>query len=99
MPVILIYGITKDDGYFSDPDEAIDRYYYFEKVGSEWKRYSENRQGVVNKVKAGAVEAHTYRNERVGAKCIVKTSPYGVEYLKTVPNNDPTDNLSSLPEM
>lgn len=99
MSEIYIYGITKDDGYFSDPDAAIDRYYYLEEENGIWKRYWEIRQGVVNKVKAGIVRAYTFRNDCIGARCIVKTSPYGVEYLKTVPNSDLTDNLSSLPEM
>jgi len=96
----LIYGITRDVGYYSDPDAAIDKYYYWRKVDNgNWGRFQDVRQNVVNKVKAGIVEAYTYRNDQIGARCIVKTSPYGVEYLKTIPNDNPFDNLSSLPEM
>lgn len=100
MSEFLIYGITKDDGYYSDPDAAIDKYHYFSQ-GSEgnWNKFSDVRQSVVNKVKSGAVNAYTYRNNKVGAKCVVNVSPYGIEYLKTVPDGDPTDNISSLPEM
>ena len=99
MPVILIYGITKDDGDYADPDEAIDEYFYIREINGELRRYCEERQGVVDKVKNRTVEAYTYRNGSIGAKCEVKVSSRGVEYLKTIPNSDPTDNLSSLPEM
>lgn len=100
MTRFLIYGITRDDGYHSDPDAAIDKYYYWRKVDSEnWDCFCDYRQNVVNKVKSGMVEAYTYRNNQIGARCVVKVSPNLVEYLKTVPNGDPTDNLSSLPEM
>ena len=96
----LIYGITKDDDFYDDLDAAIDKYYYSRKVDDDtWGRFQDIRQNVVDKVKAGLVEAYTYRNNQIGAKCIVKTSPYGVEYLKTIPNGNPFDNLSSLPEM
>ena len=96
MTVLYIYGIKKDDGYYSDPDAAIDKYFYID--SSDGMRYSSYRQDVVDRVKLGVAEAYTYRNGRVGAKCEVKISPQGVEYLKTIPNGDPTDNLSSLPE-
>ena len=99
MELYLIYGISRDDGDYSDPDAAIDRYYYYRKSGSVWVSRYDIRQNVVNKVKSRAVEAHTFRNGRMGARCEVKVSHAGIEYLKTVPNNDPTDNLSSLPEM
>jgi len=100
MLIFLIYGITKDDGFYSDPDAAIDTYHYWRKNSNDsWSRFYDNRQSVVNKVKNGMVEAYTYRDGKIGAKCIVKTSPYGVEYLKTVPNGNPYNNLSSLPEM
>lgn len=100
MARFLIFGISKDDGYQSDPDAAIDKYYYWRTGnGTDWEKFWDYRQNVVDKVKAGTVEAYTYRNNQVGARCVVKVSPYGVEYLKTVPNSDPTDNLSSLPEM
>lgn len=96
----LIYGITKDDGPYSDPDAAIDRYYYWRKVDNDsWGRFQDTRQNVVNKVEAGIVEAYTFRNDKIGAKCVVRTSPYGIKYLKTIPNGNPFDNLSSLPEM
>lgn len=100
MAIIKIYGITKDDGYYSDPDAAIDKYHYLSQdSGGNWNKFSDVRQSVVNKVKSGAVSAYTYRNNKIGAKCIVKVSPYGVEYLKTIPDGDPADNISSLPEM
>ncbi len=100
MAQFLIYGITRDDGYQSDPDAAIDKYHYWRKVdGETWKRFWDYRQNVVNQIKSGAVEAYTYRNNQIGARCVVKVSPNWVEYLKTVSNGDPTDNLSSLPEM
>lgn len=99
MTEIYIFGITKDDGYFSDPDAAIDKYYYWVKENGDWKQYWDDRQNVVNRIKSGIVRAYTYRNNHIGARCVVRTSPYGVEYLKTVPNSDLTDNLSSLPEM
>lgn len=100
MAKYLIFGIAKDDGYQSDPDAAIDKYFYWRNTANnDWDRFWDYRQNVVNKVKAGTVKVYTYRNNQIGAKCIVKTSPNGVEYLKTVPNGDPTDNLSSLPEM
>lgn len=97
MSTFYIYGITKDDGNFSDPDAAIDKYHY---INSNDKAcYSASRQYVVDKVKDNAVKAYTYRNNRVGALCEVHRSINGIEYLKTIPNSDPTDNLSSLPEM
>lgn len=100
MLIYLIYGITKDDRFCSDSDAAIDKYHYWRKVDNDnWDRFQDTRQNVVNKVKAGIVEACTYRNGRIGAKCTAETSPYGVEYLKTIPNGNPFDNLSSLPEM
>lgn len=96
----LIYGITKDDKSYGDPDAAIDKYHYWRKVDTGiWDRFQDFRQNVVDKIKAGTIEVYTYRNNQIGAKCEVKVSPHGVEYLKTVPNSDPTDNLSSLPEM
>ncbi|MBR2710010.1 DUF3892 domain-containing protein [Candidatus Saccharibacteria bacterium] len=96
----LIYGITKDDGLYSDPDAAIDKYHYWRKTSDGvWDRFQDFRQNVVDKVKTGMVEAYTYRNNQIGAKCIVKVSPNMVEYLKTTPNGNPFDNLSSLPEM
>ncbi len=99
MNYFYIYGITRDDGFYSDPDEAIDAYYYYRKDGSDWVKEYDGRQNVVDKVKSGAVSAYTLRNGKVGALCEVKVSYRGTEYLKTVPNNDPTDNLASLPEM
>lgn len=96
----LIYGVVRDDGLYGDPDAAIDRYYYWRKVDDgSWGRFQDYRQNVVDKVKAGIVEAYTYRSNQIGAKCVVKVSPNGVEYLKTVSNGNPFDNLSSLPEM
>lgn len=99
MDSFYIYGITRDDGYYADPDEAIDVYYYYRKGGSGWGKRYDSRQNVVDKVKSGVASAYTLRNGKVGARCEVKVSYRGTEYLKTVPNNDPTDNLSSLPEM
>ena len=96
----FIYGITRDDGLYTDPDEAIDEYYYWcKKDGINWGKFHDTRQNVVNKIKAGIVEAYTYHNDQIGAKCVVKVSANGVEYLKTIPNGNPFDNLSSLPEM
>ncbi|MBR3236660.1 DUF3892 domain-containing protein [Candidatus Saccharibacteria bacterium] len=97
MPTFYIFGITKDDGDLSDPDAAIDKYYYFSSTNGN--RYWDHRQNVVNKIKAGLVRAFTYKNGKIGALCVIRKSVYGTEYLKTMPNNDPTDNLSSLPEM
>ena len=97
MPIFYIYGITRDDGDNSDPDAAIDKYYYVD--SSDGKRYWDYRQNVVNKVKAGSVKAYTYRNEKIGSVCVVRRSIFGTEFLKTLPDSDPTDNLSSLPEM
>lgn len=95
--VIYIFGITKDDGDLSDPDAAIDKYYYIN--GNDNQKYWDYRQNVVKRVKAGYIKAYTFRNNRIGALCVVRTSIYGTEYLKTIPNDDPTDNISSLPEM
>ncbi|MBR1875035.1 DUF3892 domain-containing protein [Candidatus Saccharibacteria bacterium] len=98
MATFYIYGITKDDGNVSDPDAAIDKYHYIDSTDD--KCYWDYRQNVVEKVKSGSVVAHTYRDGKVGALCIVKHSYiYNIDYLKTLPNGDPTDNLSSLPEM
>ncbi len=100
MLKLLIYGIKRDDGNHLDPDAAIDMYYYYRKNNAGiYDRFMDYRQNVVNKVKSNAYGAYTYRNGKVGAKCIVKTSQNGIEYLKTVPNGDPTDNISSLPEI
>lgn len=95
-----IYAIEKDDGYKGDPDAAIDKYYFREisAAGADLGCYSASRQYVVNKVKAGEVEAWTWPSGRRGALCEVKYSERrNVEYLKTVPNGDPSDNLSNLP--
>lgn len=97
MPTFYIYGITKDDGDKSDPDAAIDKYHYID--SSDERLYWDYRQNVVNKVKANLVKAYTYRNGKVGSICVVRRSIFGTEFLKTLPDNDPTDNLSSLPEM
>lgn len=100
MARFLIFGISKDDRYQSDPDAAIDKYFYWRMTNdTDWEKFWDYRQGVVDKVKAGTVDAYTYRNGKIGAKCTVKVSPNMVEYLKTIPNGDLTDNLSSLPEM
>lgn len=96
MSTFYIYGIKKDDGYHSDPDAAIDKYFYIDSADNQ--HYGADRQYVVDKVKTGMVDAYTFRDGRVGAKCVCMVSPQGVEYLKTIPNGNPADNLSSLPE-
>ncbi len=97
MSTIYIYGITKDDGNHSDPDEAIDTYHYYENDS----KYYAGRQYVVNKVKSGSA-AYTCPsgvNGVAGAKCYVATSKDGIEYLKSVADGNPYNNISNLPEM
>ena len=98
MPTILIYGITPDDSVVTDPDAAIDAYHYWYADDPARKCYRAGRQNVVDRVKNG-LQAFTYRNGRVGSRCEVRKSINGIEYLKTVPNSDPSDNISSLPRM
>ena len=96
----FIFGVTHDDGDYSDPDEAIDKYHYWrtDEWGDLVKRW-DWRQNVVDKVKRGEAVCYTYPEGHRGALCEVKVSRRGVEFLKTVPNSDPGDNLSALPEM
>ena len=95
----LIYGITKDSGYLDDPDAAINKYYYWRVDSSgEWIKRWDWRQNVVNRVKNGEVVAYSYLNGEQGALCVIKIFSNGVEFLKTVPNGNPWDNLSNLPE-
>ena len=95
---IYIYGIKPDNSIAEDPDAAVDAYYYMYANDPERKNYYDYRQSVVNRVKGG-LQAYTYRDNHVGAQCEVRRSPHGIEYLKTVPNSDPSDNISSLPKM
>ncbi|MBQ7802770.1 DUF3892 domain-containing protein [Candidatus Saccharibacteria bacterium] len=94
-----IYAIKKDDGNLSDPDAAIDKYYFreYDCYGALVGDYRASRQYVVNEVKAGRVEAWTWPNDHRGALCEACRSVEGVEYLKTIPNSNPDDNLSNLP--
>lgn len=95
-----IDAIKKDNGDYGDPDAAIDKYYFREisPAGIDLGYYSAPRQYVVDKVKANEVEAWTWPNGHRGALCEVKYSERrNVEYLKTVPNGNPYDNLSKLP--
>lgn len=98
--VYLIYGITKDDTYTRDPDAAIDRYYYYEydNNGGYCGNYRSKRQDLVDWVKEGS-RAYTYPHGHLGAKCEVRVSLYGVEYLKSIPDGNPENNISALPEM
>lgn len=96
----FIYGIVKDDVYVNDPDAAIDQYYYhkYDDDGNYYGRYYSERQDLVNRVKEGT-QAYTYPHGHIGAQCEVKVSPYGVEYLKSIPVGNPENNISALPEM
>jgi hypothetical protein len=95
----LIFGITKDSGYSDDPDAAINKYHYWRTdFSGGWVKRWDWRQNLVDKVKSGGVIAYSYPNGRHGALCTVKVSPNWVEYLKTIPNSNPEDNLSNLPE-
>lgn len=96
----LIYGITRDDGYADDPDLAINKYHYWrqDSFSGKWIQESDWRQNIVEKVKKGDVVAYTYPNGHIGTLCEVRISPNYVEYLKTISNNNPEDNLSNLPE-
>lgn len=98
--VYLICGITRDDGDLGDPDAAIDKYYYhkYDNGGNYRGDFNSGRQYLVNQVKAGSV-AYTYPDEHIGARCEVKVSTYGVEYLKSIPDGNPKNNISALPEM
>lgn len=98
--IYYIYGITRDNGDFSDPDAAIDKYYYYkyDNDGNYQGDFNSGRQYLVDRVKAGSA-AYTYPSGHVGAKCEVKVSPYGVEYLKSIPDGNPENNISALPEM
>ena len=96
--LIFIYGIVPDNGIDTDLDAAIDAYYYRYSDNPYQIGYRGQRQYVVDMVKGG-VEAYTYRNNHIGSRCVVKTSPNGIEYLKTMPNGDESDNISSLPVM
>lgn len=96
----LIFGITRDQGYTDDPDLAINKYHYLRQdlFSGKWIRECDWRQNVVDKVKSGEVVAYSFPNGRQGALCTVKVSPNWAEYLKTIPNGNPEDNLSNLPE-
>lgn len=98
--IYLIYGITKDDGNVSDLDAAIDRYYYHRcnMNGGYLDSSSCARQWLVNSVEGGSL-AYTYPNGHVGTRCEVATSSNGIKYLKTVPDGNPKNNISALPEM
>lgn len=98
--VYLIHSIAKDDTYTSDPDAAIDRYYYhkYDNNGNYYGRYYSERQDLVDRVKEGA-QVYTYPYGHIGARCEVKVSPNGIEYLKSIPDGNPDNNISALPEM
>lgn len=99
MNQYYIYGITRDDGDTSDLDAAIDRYYYHKYCdGVYCGDLSSPRQYLVDRVKEGSL-AYTYPDEHIGALCEVKVSQYGTEYLKTIPDGNPKNNISALPEM
>lgn len=96
---LCIFGITRDNGYASDPDAAIDKYYYHEFINKAYLGdFCSLRQDLVDKVRAGSI-AYTYPNGHIGARCEVKVSPNGVEYLKSIPDGNPENNISALPEM
>lgn len=45
----LIFGVRHDDGDYNDPDEAIDRYYYWRIDGDgKWIKEWDECQNVVN---------------------------------------------------
>ena len=96
----LIFGITRDQGAADDPDAAINKYHYLRQdfFSGKWTRKWDWRQNIVNKVKSGEVVAYTFPNGEQGALCTVMISPKLVEYLKTIPNSNPEDNISNLPE-
>lgn len=100
MSKYYIYGITKDNGSADDPDEAIDRYFYHKcsELGEYCGCFNAPRQYLVDRVKEGSA-AYTYPNGRIGVRCVVKISKNGVEYLKSIPDGNPMNNISSLPEM
>lgn len=100
MSTYYIYGITKDNGNVNDPDEAIDRYFYYEfnDLGGYCGDFKASRQYLVDRVKEGSL-AYTYPNGHIGARCEVKVSKYGIEYLKSIPDGNPMNNISALPEM
>lgn len=99
MKTYFIYGITKDDGNESDPDAAIDRYFFYEydAANHHYGSFSSTRQWLVDQVKGGS-SAYTYPGY-LGARCEVKVSPRNVEYLKSISDGDPRNNISALPEM
>ena len=100
MSKYYIYGITKDNGDVDDQDEAIDHYFYhkYNERGEYCGRFNALRQYLVDRVKEGST-AYTYPNGRIGACCVVKISKNGVEYLKSIPDGNPMNNISALPEM
>lgn len=100
MGIYYIYGITRDNGDVDDLDEAIDRYFYYEYSGlGEYRGdFNAPRQYLVDRVKEGSI-AYTYPSGHIGARCVVKTSKNGVEYLKSIPDGNPINNISALPEM
>lgn len=100
MNKYYIYGITRDNGDVDDPDEAIDRYFYYKYsgLGDYHGDFNASRQYLVDRAKEGSV-AYTYPGGRIGARCVVRSSKNGVEYLKSISDGDPMNNISALPEM
>ncbi len=99
MYKFLIYAIKRDDGNETDPDAAIDKYYYHKYCnGTEQGAFGASRQWLVDRVKEGSL-AYTYPNGHLGARCEVKVSPNEVEYLKSIPDGRPENNISALPEV
>ncbi len=92
---IKITCINKDNGYHSNPHEAVADYGWVE--DGTGKSGKTDRQTMVSWVKSGVV-AYVEDNYRTRAFCYVNKSINGTEFLETRRDGRVTNNLLSLPE-
>ncbi len=92
---VQITCINKANGSHFDPHEAVSRYGWFNP--SNGQTGIGGRQEMVDWVKAGGT---AYVKDQYGnlVYCQVRRSVNGTEFLQTIADGRPTDNLLSLTE-
>jgi Protein of unknown function (DUF3892) len=72
-----------------------DPYHHITHIGGSWGKTSEAQ--AIAEIKARTQSYFVSVNNR-SVDVVVSTSPHGHEYLKTVPDGYPPNNLLNLPE-